>query len=58
MTDAELEQMSAWNVENTTVMQAWINRLEQYNVFFSAPLDIDFMMLEPIASEYRKTLDE
>ena len=58
MTDAELEQMSAWNVENTTVMQGWSNRLEQYNVFFSAPLDIDFMMLEQMASEYKNTLDE
>ena len=32
-------------------------RLEQYNVFFSAPLDIDFMMLEQMESEYKKSLD-
>ena len=58
MTDTQLEQMSAWNVENTTVMQTWIDWLEQYNVFFSAPLDIDFMMLEQMAAEYQNTLDE
>lgn len=57
LTDIQLEAMSTWDVGNTEVMQNWLNLLEKYNVFFSAPLDIDFMMLEQLESEYRKSLD-
>jgi len=57
MTDEELEGMSEWNINDTKLMQAWINWLENYNVFFSTPLDIDFMMLEQMESEYKKSLD-
>lgn len=57
MTDEELEGMSEWNINDTKLMQAWIDWLENYNVFFSAPLDIDFMMLEQMELEYKKSLD-
>lgn len=57
LTDAQLEGMSEWDVGQTEVMQNWLNMLENYNVFFSAPLDIDFMMLGQMEAEYKKTLD-
>lgn len=57
MTDEELEGMSEWNINDTKLMHAWIDWLENYNVFFSAPLDIDFMMLEQMELEYKKSLD-
>lgn len=57
MTDAQVEDMSNWNVSDVEAMQKWIGHLEKYNVFFSAPLDIDFMMLEQMTAEYKKTLD-
>ena len=57
LTDAQLDGMSEWNVSDEDLMQGWLNRLEKYNVFFSAPLDIDFMMLEQMESEYKKSLD-
>ena len=38
-------------------MQTLLDRLEKYNVFFSAPLDIDFMMLEQLELEYKESLD-
>lgn len=56
LTDKQLEEMSARNVSNEKQMLAWMKRLEKYNVFFSAPLDIDFMMLEQMESEYKKSL--
>lgn len=31
----------------------WMNRLETYNIYFSYPLDIDFMMLEKYPSAYQ-----
>lgn len=57
LTDEQLDGMSKWDVSDVTSMQKWIDKLEQYNVFFSAPLDIDFMMLEQMTSEYKKSLD-
>ena len=57
LTDEQLDGMSEWDVLDVASMQAWLDWLEQYNVFFSAPLDIDFMMLEQMESEYKKSLD-
>ena len=57
LTDEQLDGMSAWDVSEVAAMQSWLDRLEQYNVFFSAPLDIDFMMLEQMETEYKKSLD-
>ena len=48
MSDDDLGCMHDWSVLSTENMQAWMNRLEEYQVFFSAPLDIDFLMLEHI----------
>ena len=35
---------------------SWINHLEKFNVFFSAPLDIDFLMLQYYKDYYLETL--
>ena len=58
LTDEELEAMANWNVNDGKIMQSWINFLEKYNVFFSAPLDIDFLMLENFGTEYKGILEE
>ena len=34
-------------------MDSWIDYLERYHVFFSAPLDIDFLMLEHYTDIYK-----
>lgn len=57
LTDEQLDGMSERDVSDIASMQAWLDWLEQYNVFFSAPLDIDFVMLEQMESEYKKTLE-
>ena len=57
LTDKQLEEMSEWDVSHVASMQTWLDWLEGYHVFFSAPLDIDFMMLEQMESEYKKSLD-
>ena len=57
LTDEQLDGMSAWDVSEVAAMQLWLDLLEQYNVFFSAPLDIDFMMLEQMETEYKNSLD-
>ena len=58
LSDKEFEGMHNWDINNTEVIQSWIDRLEQYNIFFSAPLDIDFLMLEYYADIYKSLLNE
>lgn len=55
MSDENLEDMHKWPVSNLGNMDAWIARLEQYDVFMSAPLDLDFLMLEAFTDEYKGT---
>lgn len=57
MTNKELDEMSGWNIDDVKAMQSWIDFLENYNVFFSAPLDIDFMMLEQMEEKYKNILE-
>lgn len=58
LTDQKLENMNTWDVKQTEIMKGWINMLEKYNVFFSSPLDIDFLMLENLKEKYKDTLSE
>lgn len=37
-------------------LETWINHLKDYNVYFSAPLDIDYLMLEHFSDAYISTL--
>lgn len=56
--EADFKLMNIWNVKDTSSMQLWIDRLENYNVFFSSPLDIDFLMLEKYGDIYKDMLSE
>lgn len=58
LTDDELDNMVSWDVSKTKEMDSWVGLLEKYNVFFSSPLDIDFLMLENFEAEYISTLSE
>lgn len=58
MTDEELEGMLGWDVNDADILQSWIDYLEKYSVFFSAPLDIDFLMLEHYGDVYKELLSE
>lgn len=57
--DTELNQIisrfPSWDINNG-VLDSWIDNLENYNVYFSKPLDIDFLMLENYKNEYLSTL--
>lgn len=49
---ADLDGMGAWDVADTTSMQAYVEWLESLDVFFSAPLDLDLSMLEAFKTHY------
>lgn len=60
LTEEELEKLSKTPLNTDTIknMELWMKRLanKNYNVFFSEPLDLDFMMLEAFFEEYKKTV--
>lgn len=59
LTDKELDKMHKWSLEkDDKPLQSWINSLEKYDVYFSAPLDLDFMMLESFGDIYKNTLSK
>ena len=53
LSDKAFEEMHNWDINQTKCLQSWLTRLEQYNVFFSSPLDIDFLMLENFGDIYK-----
>ena len=54
----ELQEMHNWDVDSKVELNFWINKLEKYDVYFSAPLDLDFMLLESFEAAYKETIDE
>lgn len=50
------DEMKDWNVENVTEMNNWIKFLEDYDIYFSSPLDVDFLMISRFKKEYFKIL--
>ena len=58
LSDEEFNDMHKWDIGHSKALQSWIDLLEQYNVFFSSPLDIDFLMLEYYGDVYKSLLSE
>lgn len=58
ISEQEFEGMHDWDATDSDSLQSWIDYLEQYNVFFSTPLDIDFLMLEHYGDVYKSLLGE
>lgn len=56
--DIEFSNMHNWNVDLNTrsIMTGWISNLERYNVFFSKPLDLDFLLLTHYPKFYKATI--
>lgn len=56
--DNLLEQMHqrSYTANNKKKLKQWINLLEKQHVYFSAPLDIDFLMLESYGAIYKSML--
>ncbi|MEP6822743.1 MAG: TOPRIM nucleotidyl transferase/hydrolase domain-containing protein [Chthoniobacterales bacterium] len=58
LTKEELAAMDEREVTAEEGMAAWIEHLEKFGVFFSAPLDLDFLMLQAFPTEYQATAHE
>ena len=55
LTQEEIDGIPAWDSDDGIIVddQGWIARLEALGVFFSAPLDLDFMMMTHYPEAYR-----
>ncbi|MBN8438006.1 MAG: AAA family ATPase [Accumulibacter sp.] len=60
LTQEEIDGIPAWDSDNGVIVddQGWIARLEELGVFFSAPLDLDFMMMTHYPEAYHVVDDE
>jgi len=54
MGDDRFAKMHEWNFKDNKIdnVLSWVNFLEKYNVYFSHPLDLDFLMLEYYTEKY------
>lgn len=48
--------IDTWDYSDIKCLFSWVVFLEKYHVYFSAPLDIDFMMLERYENSYKSIL--
>lgn len=53
----ELARMHEWDVTHVKTMKSWMEHLEEFDVFFSRPLDLDFMMLRAFPTVYESAPD-
>ena len=58
--DDEIDKIKDWKIDrpDNQLLEGWIKMLEKFNVFFSAPLDIDFLMLQHYRKYYLDMLSE
>lgn len=56
----DIEGIPSWDSEQGVLIDddGWIERLKERGVFFSSPLDLDFMMIEAFAEVYQVDDDE
>lgn len=58
LSDEKLKNMHTRDISSDKSIQEWIDKLELHNVFFSAPLDIDFLMLEHYEEVYKSLVNK
>lgn len=56
LSDEELNDMHTW--QEYKFIDGWIEMLERFDVYYSNPLDIDFLMIESFLNAYLKTLEK
>ncbi len=56
LSDKAFDGMHKWDENLIDSQNGWISFLEEYDVFFSSPLDLDFSLLSVFKSEYESTI--
>lgn len=55
LSQENLDSMHNWEIKEN--MEGWMKYLENFRIFFSSPLDIDFLMLEKYKNFYKNILE-
>lgn len=55
LSNKELEEMHTWEFEKADLV-GWLNVLKKHNVYYSSPLDLDFLMLEHYPAFYKNSI--
>jgi len=55
LSDLELENMHKREISTYKKIEGWLNRFECYGIYFSAPLDLDFLMQRSFPAVYEVT---
>lgn len=59
LSDNELSEMHTWDLTTELkTINGWVEYLKSYNVFYSNPLDLDFLMLEHYPDVYKDIIPE
>ena len=58
LSDEAFEKMHTWGHTNNKLdsLMGWVGFLKKYNIFYSSPLDLDFLMLEHYPEIYKKAI--
>lgn len=57
ISDAELQEMHEWG-EDENIEKSWIKFFEDYNVYFSYPYDLDWIMLNAFPTSYHSFIPD
>lgn len=58
MSDESLEEMHKRELKDLKNLLLWVERLKTFDVYYSNPLDLDFLMLTHYPDFYKKTIPE
>lgn len=58
LSDEAFEKMHTWGHTDNKLdsLMGWVTFLKKYNIFYSSPLDLDFLMLEHYPEIYKKAI--
>ena len=59
LSDERLDKMHTWSLtekDSIKDLNSWVNYLRKYNIFYSNPLDLDFLMLTHYPEFYKKAI--
>lgn len=54
LSEPEFEAMKTWPLSPT--LESWVTNLEEHGVYFSGPLDLDFLLLRAFPTAYKSTV--
>ncbi|MCL8537675.1 AAA family ATPase [Chryseobacterium gallinarum] len=58
LSDNELDEMHNWDLTDIKGLNSWVKYLKRYRIFFSSPMDLDFLMLQHYPEFYKSAVPE